>query len=139
MIKMIGFDLDGTICDSLPLCIQAFKNAVEPYIGHDLTEEEIAQTFGLNEAGIHQFSYLPKGRWLNCNNASVSFLIFFRIQSLHNTVPGHSTALHRDFFHPASVLRGCRSLLSCHPQILISCRKTGSWTTCVIQKLPSYP
>lgn len=66
MIKMIGFDLDGTICDSLPLCIQAFKNAVEPYVGHNLTEEEIAKTFGLNEAGM--IKKFVKNDWGNALN-----------------------------------------------------------------------
>lgn len=52
MIKMVGFDLDGTICDSLPMCMEAFMNAVIPYTDHELSEKEIVSTFGLNEAGM---------------------------------------------------------------------------------------
>lgn len=52
MIKMIAFDLDGTTCDSIPLCISAFQNAVLPYIGFKLSEQEIVKTFGVNEAGM---------------------------------------------------------------------------------------
>ena len=52
MFRMIGFDLDGTIADTLPLCIQAFGLALSPYAGHTLSEEEITATFGLDEVGI---------------------------------------------------------------------------------------
>lgn len=52
MIKMVAFDFDGTIADTIPMCIQAFKKAVSPYTGHELTEYEILQTFGLNEIGM---------------------------------------------------------------------------------------
>lgn len=38
MIKMIAFDFDGTICDSIPLCMQAFRKAVFPYTDHELTD-----------------------------------------------------------------------------------------------------
>lgn len=52
MIKMIAFDLDGTIGETIPMCIKAFEEAVSPYAGHKLSEEEIVQTFGLNELGM---------------------------------------------------------------------------------------
>lgn len=52
MIKMVAFDFDGTIADTIPMCIGAFKKAVSPYAGHDLTNHEIVQTFGLNETGM---------------------------------------------------------------------------------------
>ncbi|OUN19386.1 HAD family hydrolase [Pseudoflavonifractor sp. An85] len=52
MFRMIGFDLDGTLADTLPLCIQAFGLALSPYAGHTLSEEEITATFGLDEVGI---------------------------------------------------------------------------------------
>ena len=29
-IKLVAFDLDGTIADTLPLCIKAFRMAVQP-------------------------------------------------------------------------------------------------------------
>ena len=44
-IKLVAFDLDGTIGDTIPLCIRAFKKAVTPYIGHELSD-------GLNEQGM---------------------------------------------------------------------------------------
>lgn len=52
MIKLVAFDLDGTIGDTLPMCIQAFKKATQPYAGHELSDEEVVQTFGLNEEGM---------------------------------------------------------------------------------------
>lgn len=52
MIKMIAFDFDGTIADTIPMCIEAFKKAISPYAGHKLTSHEIIQTFGLNEIGM---------------------------------------------------------------------------------------
>ncbi|EKQ56440.1 MULTISPECIES: HAD-IA family hydrolase [unclassified Clostridium] len=52
MIKMAAFDFDGTIAHTIPMCIEALKKAVIPYAGHKLTENEILETFGLNETGM---------------------------------------------------------------------------------------
>lgn len=52
MIKLVAFDLDGTIGNTLPMCIQAFKKATQPYIGHELSDKEMVHTFGLNEEGM---------------------------------------------------------------------------------------
>lgn len=52
MIKMVAFDFDGTIADTIPMCIEAYKKAISPYAGHKLTTHEILQTFGLNEIGM---------------------------------------------------------------------------------------
>lgn len=49
---MVAFDLDGTIGDTIPLSLEAFRQAVSPYVGHTLSEAEILQTFGLNELGM---------------------------------------------------------------------------------------
>jgi phosphoglycolate phosphatase-like HAD superfamily hydrolase len=46
------FDLDGTIGDTLPLCILAFRKALEPILGRTVTEAEIVATFGVSEEGI---------------------------------------------------------------------------------------
>lgn len=51
-IKLVAFDLDGTIADTLPLCIKAFRIAVQPYISQTLSEGDIIKTFGLNEEGM---------------------------------------------------------------------------------------
>jgi phosphoglycolate phosphatase-like HAD superfamily hydrolase len=50
-IKAVIFDLDGTIADTLPLCIAAFKQSIEPLLGKKISEEEIIATFGPSEEG----------------------------------------------------------------------------------------
>ena len=52
MFKIIAFDLDGTIANTIPMCIRAVKNAVSPYIGYDLKDQDVIDTFGLNEVGM---------------------------------------------------------------------------------------
>jgi len=50
-IKALIFDLDGTIANTLPLCILAFRNSIEPLINRSLSDEEIIATFGPSEEG----------------------------------------------------------------------------------------
>lgn len=52
MIKVVAFDLDGTIGDTIPMCIAAFKKAVTPYASKELSDEDVVKTFGLNEEGM---------------------------------------------------------------------------------------
>lgn len=52
MIKLVAFDLDGTLADTIPFTLEAFKKAVAPYTAHDLNDETIMKTFGLNEKGM---------------------------------------------------------------------------------------
>ncbi|TCD08303.1 hypothetical protein EZ449_12940 [Pedobacter frigidisoli] len=48
-IKAVIFDLDGTLGNTLPLCIAVFKNSIEPLINHSLSDEKILATFVLSE------------------------------------------------------------------------------------------
>lgn len=50
-ISAVIFDLDGTIADTLPLCIKAFRHSIEPLINRSLSDEEIIATFGPSEEG----------------------------------------------------------------------------------------
>jgi phosphoglycolate phosphatase-like HAD superfamily hydrolase len=50
-IKAVIFDLDGTLGNTLPLCISAFRKSIEPLINRSLSEEEIIATFGPSEEG----------------------------------------------------------------------------------------
>lgn len=51
MIKAVIFDLDGTIGDTLPLCIKAFQKALEPLIHRRISDQEVINTFGPSEEG----------------------------------------------------------------------------------------
>jgi phosphoglycolate phosphatase/pyrophosphatase PpaX len=50
-IKGIIFDLDGTLANTLPLCILAFRQSVEPLALRPVSDEEIIATFGPSEEG----------------------------------------------------------------------------------------
>ncbi|GHT41731.1 phosphoglycolate phosphatase [Planctomycetales bacterium] len=47
----IIFDFDGTIADTMPLCVEAFRQGLEPFVGRHLSDEEILSTFGPSEEG----------------------------------------------------------------------------------------
>src|SRR5690349_1340025 len=50
-IKAVIFDLDGTLANTLPLCIAAFQQSVEPLISRSVSDAEIIATFGPSEEG----------------------------------------------------------------------------------------
>lgn len=52
MLKGLLFDWDGTLCDSLPVCVGAFRMTIQRYTGVELSTEEIMDHFGMNEKGI---------------------------------------------------------------------------------------
>ncbi|MCD8351731.1 MAG: HAD hydrolase-like protein [Planctomycetaceae bacterium] len=49
MHKAIIFDLDGTLGDTLPLCLAAFRTAIEPLAGRRISDADIIATFGPSE------------------------------------------------------------------------------------------
>ena len=49
--RAVLFDLDGTLADTLPLCIRAFREAIEPAAGRAVSDAEIVATFGPSEEG----------------------------------------------------------------------------------------
>lgn len=51
MLKAVIFDFDGTIADTVPLCIAACRAAFEPLAGRKFSDEEIVATFGPSEEG----------------------------------------------------------------------------------------
>ncbi|HAT55585.1 MAG TPA: hydrolase [Lactobacillus sp.] len=54
MYKTLIYDFDGTIGDTLPICIAAFRKAVTPFLNREITDGEIVSTFGPSEEGtIH--------------------------------------------------------------------------------------
>jgi phosphoglycolate phosphatase-like HAD superfamily hydrolase len=50
-LRGVIFDLDGTLADTLPLCVAAFRASIEPVAGRTLSDEEIMATFGPSEEG----------------------------------------------------------------------------------------
>ena len=50
-ISAVIFDLDGTLANTLPLCIQAFRQSVEPLVQRSISDAEIIATFGPSEEG----------------------------------------------------------------------------------------
>lgn len=54
MVKAVIFDFDGTLADTLPLCIRAFRMAIEPHLSRSVSDQEIIATFGPSEEGTIQ-------------------------------------------------------------------------------------
>lgn len=54
MIQAAIFDFDGTLADTLPLCREAFRRAVQDLSGKTLTNEEIESQFGPDDLGVIQ-------------------------------------------------------------------------------------
>ena len=52
MLKLVGFDLDGTLTDTMELGVAAIRQALLPFTGRPLTYDEIGTAFGLTEPGM---------------------------------------------------------------------------------------
>ncbi len=52
MLECVIFDFDGTLADTLPLIMVAFKRAAAPVINRTLSDAEIIGWFGKTEEGI---------------------------------------------------------------------------------------
>lgn len=76
----IIFDLDGTIGDTLPLCISAFKQAIQPYSEKPLSDQDIIDTFGPSEEGT-VLALAPD----NYNDAISKYLSLYK--DTHNMCP----------------------------------------------------
>lgn len=59
MLKLVSFDFDGTVADSVELCLNTFERVLARYLGNKApSREEIFRQFGRNEPGILR-SFLP--------------------------------------------------------------------------------
>jgi len=58
-LNAVIFDLDGTVADTLPLCITAFRKTIEPVLGRGVNDAEIIAPFGRSEAGPLR-SFIPR-------------------------------------------------------------------------------
>lgn len=79
-LQAVVFDLDGTIANTLPLCIAAFKKSIEPLLGKTLSEEEIIATFGPSEEGTIR-ALIPGHEMQGVND----YLYYY--ESLHGSCP----------------------------------------------------
>ena len=79
-IQGVLFDLDGTLGNTLPVCIGAFRKAIQPFAGRELSDAEIVATFGPSEEGtVH---VLAPG---HAAEALASYLHHYAI--LHDSCP----------------------------------------------------
>ncbi len=51
-LKGIIFDLDGTLADTLPICIEAYMRVFRKHLEREFNADEIVAMFGLPEEGI---------------------------------------------------------------------------------------
>jgi phosphoglycolate phosphatase/pyrophosphatase PpaX len=79
-IKGIIFDLDGTLANTLPLCIQAFRQSIEPLTLTPLSDAEIIATFGPSEEGTIM-TLVPE----HYDKGIISYLSFYN--DLHDMCP----------------------------------------------------
>lgn len=52
MIQAAIFDLDGTLGDTLPLCIEAFRRTIRAHTGTSVDDEEVTRYFGASDRGV---------------------------------------------------------------------------------------
>ena len=79
-IKAVIFDLDGTIADTVPLCIKAFRESIEPLVGYPISDDEIVATFGPSEEGTIM-ALAPN----NYQEGITNYLFYY--QKLHEMCP----------------------------------------------------
>lgn len=51
-LRALIFDLDGTLADTIPICIEAFRRAVRRHGGRSLSRGEVESLFGPSEEGM---------------------------------------------------------------------------------------
>ena len=52
MLKAVLFDMDGTLGDTLPLCVEAYRQCTAEITGHTPSREEVVSFFGLSDRGV---------------------------------------------------------------------------------------
>ena len=56
MLKVIAFDFDGTLADSVDFCLAVFNKVFSEFMGENAPDEEaVYQNFGMNEPGVIRF------------------------------------------------------------------------------------
>ncbi|MEO6455514.1 MAG: HAD hydrolase-like protein [Ginsengibacter sp.] len=91
-IKAVIFDLDGTLANTLPLCIKAFRQSVEPLIMRSISDAEIIATFGPSEEGT--IMALAPG---NYDKGIADYLHFY--ESLHEFMSQSTLLVYIEMIH----------------------------------------
>ena len=53
MLKLVAFDFDGTLADSVDFCLAVYLSVFQKFMGENAPDrEQIYQTFGMNEPGV---------------------------------------------------------------------------------------
>jgi len=77
--KAVIFDIDGTLANTVPLCVQAFRLALEPQLHRPLSDEEIKAAFGPDEEGT-----IMKFNPPDMKKANADFMRYYK--SLHEEI-----------------------------------------------------
>lgn len=51
-MKAMIFDFDGTLADTIPICIESFKKTIKKVLNKDFSDDEIYTYFGPTEKGV---------------------------------------------------------------------------------------
>ena len=60
MLQGVIFDLDGTLADTLDVCIEAFQYAIKAHTGDHLTPAEVVALWGPTEEGVLRAAVGPE-------------------------------------------------------------------------------
>lgn len=89
-IHAMLFDFDGTLADTIPVCIKAYQEAFHTLTGQNYSDEEIQSLFGPNEEGI--FRRMLGDQWQTA--LDIYHAAYKRLHPLCNApFPGISAAL----------------------------------------------
>jgi phosphoglycolate phosphatase-like HAD superfamily hydrolase len=79
-LRGLIFDFDGTLADTLPVCIRAFREVLEPRLGREVSDAEVRGHFGPSEEGVIQ-RFVPS----HVNECLEAYLHAY--ERLHHTYP----------------------------------------------------
>ena len=52
MLKAVIFDMDGTLGDTIALCVETFRRCAQEYTGRRPSEQEVLSHFGVSDRGV---------------------------------------------------------------------------------------
>jgi len=96
-IQGVLFDLDGTLGNTIPICLGAFRSAIEPFAGRAISDAEIIATFGPCEEG-----------------------------TVHVLAPGHAAEALAGYLHHYAILHeSCTAPFAGIPEMLTDLKARG--------------